>query len=115
MFQNVIIGWLARRGLELGGIAAAAFAWYMAQPPNAQDAISRIFTGGWREVPIGIYLGIGATLWGYAWSFRSTVRPQVVTASKQQIPLTPVGAREAEAIAKLGPSPRTLWERLTDR
>ena len=115
MFQNVIIGWLARRGLELGGIAAAVFAWYMAQPPNAQDAINRVFTGGWREVPIGIYLGIGATLWGYVWSFRSTVRPQVVTASKQQIPLTSVGAREAEAIAKLGPCPRTLWERLTDR
>lgn len=85
----------------------------MARPAGEQDAINCIFTGGWREVPIGIYLGIGATLWGYVWSFRSTVRPHVVTAAKQQIPLTPVGAQEAEAIAKLGPSPRTLWERLT--
>lgn len=117
MFQNVIIGWMARRGLELGGIAAAIFTWYMAQPPGAQDAINRIFTGGWREVPIGIYLGVGTALWGYIWSYRSTVRPQVVTAEKQQIPLKPDSNAQAkvEVIAKSADRPRTLWERLTQR
>lgn len=117
MFQNVIIGWLTRRGLELGGLAAAAIAWYMSQTPAQQDAINRIFTGGWREVPIGIYLGIGATLWGYVWSFRSTVRPQVVTAEKQQIPLKPdsIAQTKVEVIAKSADQPKTLWERLTGR
>lgn len=114
MFQNVIIGWLTRRGLELGGLAAAGIAWYLNQPPATQDAINRIFTGGWREVPIGIYLGIGAALWGYVWSFQSTVKPQVVTADKKQIAIQPNtrAASKIEAEASVAPKPRTLWERI---
>ena len=117
MFQNVILGWFTRRGLELGGVFAAGLAWYMAQPPATQDAINRIFTGGWREVPVGIYLGIGATIWGYIWSFRSTVRPQVVTRDAHQIPLPKEGqgagtTRNVETIAAGAPKPKTLWEHL---
>ena len=120
MFQNVILGWVTRRGLELGGLFGAAVAWYLAQPPATQDAINRIFTGGWREVPVGIYVGVGAALWGYIWSFRSTVRPQVVTTDKQQIPLPSAGegagtTRKVETIAAAAPKPRTLWERLFAR
>lgn len=121
MFQNVIWGWLSRRGIELGGIAAAALSWYMTRTPAEQDAINRVFTGDWREVPIGVYIGIGATIWGYVWSFRATTAPQVVTADAHKIPLPRKGeegvstTRKVETLANAAPAPKTLWERLTGR
>lgn len=121
MFQNVIFAWFTRRGLELGGIAAAGISWYMVQPPATQDAINRIFTGGWREVPIGIYLGVAATLWGYVWSYRSTVLPHVVTADAQKIALPGKGqdgvatTRKVETLANAAPTPKTLLERIFQR
>lgn len=117
MFQNVIVGWLARRGLELGGLVAAAVTWYMTQTPAQQDAINRIFTGGWREVPIGIYLGIAVTLWGYVWSFRSTVQPQVVTQAGQKIvpKAGTVAQANIETQAKAAPKAPTIFESILAR
>lgn len=111
MFTNVILGWIARRVLEIGGLIAAGLTAWNNLPPGAQEAILLVLGGNWQ----GITLATLVSLWGYAWSYLSTVKPQVVTAEKKQIPLTPTGAAEAEAIAKLAPRPRTLWERLTQR
>ena len=38
-----------------------------------------------------------------------------MTTPGKKLPLTPTGSKEAEAIAKLAPVPRSLWERLFPR
>ncbi|HTN63512.1 MAG TPA: hypothetical protein VL147_18485 [Devosia sp.] len=115
MFQNVILGWLARRALEMGGLIGAALTAWNNLPPATQDAILAILGHNWQTITLGALVPIAVSLWGYVWSLLSTIKPQVVTNSRQQIPLSPVGATEAEAIAKLRPKPRTLWDRLTSR
>jgi hypothetical protein len=117
MFQNVIIGWIARRALEFGGIIGAALTAWNNLPPATQDAILSVLGRNWETITLGALAPIALSLWGYVWSFLSTVKPQVVTADKRQIPVAPetyaASRIEAEAIA--APKPRTLWERLTSR
>lgn len=118
MFQNVIVGWAARRALELGGLVGFLYSFYLALPPYAQAAIGRILGGDAAPEHYAIALGaIAIAAWGYIWSFRSTVTPQVVTSDKQQIPIKPntQAASKIEAQAAVAPKPKTLWERLTGR
>lgn len=117
MFQNVIVGWFARRALELGGIFGVLWTIYSNLSPASQDAIERLFTGRWQEVTLGALVPVGIALWGYIWSFLSTKRPQVVTADAKQIPIKPntQAASQIEAQAAVAPRPKTLWERLTGR
>ncbi|UXN69894.1 hypothetical protein N8A98_22245 [Devosia neptuniae] len=115
MFTNVILGWFARRALEIGGLIGAALTAWNGLPPVTQDAILLVLGRNWEGITLGALVPIAFSLWGYVWSYMSTVKPQVVTADKEQIPLTRTGAAEAEAVAKLAPRPRTLWERLTQR
>lgn len=117
MFQNVIVGWFARRALELGGIFGVLWTIYSNLSPASQDAIERLFTGRWQEVTLGALVPIGIALWGYIWSFLSTKRPQVVTADSKQIPIKPDtrAANEIEAKAAVAPRPRTLWDRIRGR
>lgn len=117
MFQNVIVGWFARRALELGGIFGVLWTIYSNLSPASQAAIERLLTGQWQEVTLGALFPIGIALWGYVWSFMSTKKPQVVTADAKQIPITPntQAASRIEAEAVVAPKPKTLWERLTSK
>ncbi len=87
MFQNVIVGWFTRRGLELGGIFGILWTIYANLPPASQNAIERLMTGQWQEVTLGALAPLGIAVFGYLWSFRSTVKPQVVTTDAKQITL----------------------------
>lgn len=115
MFQNVIWGWIIRRGLELGGLIGTLAMIYQQLPPTTQAAIGRAVQGDWQDITLGALVPLVVAIWGYIWSFRSTVRPQVVTAEKQQIPLKPdsVAQTKVEVIAKGAERPKSLWERLT--
>ncbi|WIY54170.1 hypothetical protein O9Z70_06515 [Devosia sp. YIM 151766] len=118
MFQNVIVGWFARRALELGGLFGTLYTFYLALPPGTQDAINRIMTGNWQSVTLGALAPIAAALWGYAWSFRSTIRPQVVIDGNQvAMPRIPDATRTLveESARTAAHQPRTLWERLTGK
>jgi len=117
MFQNVILGWFARRGLELGGLAIALTTFITTLPPAYQDALWKLASGHWQDVQLGVLAGLAVSVWGYMWSWRSTVRSQVVTSDKQQIPLSNSRAAQiaVEEIAKAAPKPPTLWEFLTKR
>lgn len=115
MFQNVIIGWLARRALEIGGLVGALLTAWNNLPPATQDAILAILGRNWQTITLGALAPIAVSIWGYVWSFLSTKAPQVVTTEGKKLPLTPTGSKEAEAVARLAPAPRTLWDRLTSR
>lgn len=120
MFQNVVIGWLARRGLELGGLIGGITIWYQSLSPAEQSAINRILAGDWQEIPLGSVVLLLVSIGGYIWSFRSTVQPQVVTRDAQKIPLPKAGegsgtTAKVETIAAGAPVPKKLWERLTNR
>lgn len=118
MFQNVVIGWFARRALELGGLFGFLYTMYLGMPPYAQAAVGRVLSGQAEQEHYIIATGaIGLALWGYAWSFISTKKPQVVTADAKQIPIKPNthAASRIEAEAAVAPKPKTLWERLTNR
>jgi len=98
MFQNVILGWFARRGLELGGLAIAITTFITSLPPAYQEALWKLVSGHWQDVQLGVLVGIAVTAWGYIWSFRSTVKPQIVSGG-QQVP-----------IKALAPADQTLVE-----
>lgn len=87
MFQNVIVAWLLRRGLELGGITGVLVTVYNNLPPSAQASLGNLFTGHWQDVTLGSLLPIAVALWGYVWSFRSSTTPHVVTPDKTQTPM----------------------------
>lgn len=115
MLQNVIIGWIVRRFLEIGGTVGTLLTAWNNLPPATQEAILQVLGQNWQTITLGALAPIGAALWGYVWSALSTFKPQVVTSGRKQIALSAVGAKEAEAIAKLRPARRTLWERLTGK
>lgn len=86
MFQNVILGWFTRRGLELGGFAIAITTFIVTLPPAYQDALWKLVSGHWQDVQLGVLAGLAVTAWGYVWSFRSTIKPQIVS-DGQQVPI----------------------------
>lgn len=114
MFQNVIIGWLARRALEIGGIVGAGLTAWNNLPPATQEAILSVLGRNWETITLGALAPLALSVWGYVWSFLSTRAPQVVTTEGKKLPLTPVGSKEAEAIASLAPKPRSIAERLAE-
>lgn len=116
--NNVIIGWLLRRVVELGGIGVALVQLYLALPPNAQTALQAVLSGDRSQQ--NLILAIGGLVvagGGYVWSLRATTIPQVVTPSGEKI--TPKSdsiamgnvVRQAEA----APKHETLWEKWTSR
>ena len=85
IFNNVVLQWVLRRGMELGGIAGALVAFYSSLPPQSQAAIGQLFTRDWQNVTLGALAPIALAVWGYVWSFRATVKPHVVTTDKVQV------------------------------
>jgi hypothetical protein len=106
--NNIVLGWLWRRVQELGGLGGTLAFLYMSLPPEGKDAVNQIFAGGWQNVSLGAVATIALYLWSQWKSWRSTVRPQVVTADAQQIilPKESVTTAKVEAIAKTAPVPR---------
>ncbi|WP_323012883.1 hypothetical protein [Devosia sp.] len=118
MFQNVIIGWLMRRALEIGGIVGAGLTAWNNLPPATQEAILSILGHNWQSITLGALAPIAVSLWGYVWSALSTFKPQVVIDGKQvPMPRIPDATRTLveESARTAAAQPRTLWERLTGK
>lgn len=112
--QNIVLAWLIRRAMEVGGLVGSLLAAWATLPPGTQNAVIGLLTSKWETVTLGALAPIALAVWGYAWSFISTVRPQVVTEAGKQIAL-PKGSIETtkvEVIAKSAPKPQTLLKRL---
>lgn len=97
---NVIIGWIARRVLEIGGWLAAVIPLFMAMPPEHQAVIIAILSGQGGGLSVAAVIGFAVYLWSQIMSWRSTVRPQVVTSDKKR--LTVPTLTEAEVRAMTG-------------
>ena len=111
--QNVIFGWLWRRGQELGSLATILVPIYLAMPPAMQKDVQAIFSGQGGGLTITAAFGILWYLWTQFKSWRATVQPQVVTPSgeKIELPKQGVATSQVEALAKAAPTPRkTLFE-----
>lgn len=83
--QNVAVQWAGRRALEVGGLLGTLFVFYQNLPPSTQAAIGKVFTNEWQDITLGSLVPIVAATWGYIWSFRSTVKPHVVTEDGKQV------------------------------
>jgi hypothetical protein len=103
MLNNVILGWLLRRAMEIGGLvgtaALTAFGIWNSLPPGAQDAFMSLLSRNWEGVTLGDLWPLAVAIWGYAWSFRSTVKDQVVSNGKQ-VPLDAVVDELPTAVTK---------------
>lgn len=118
MFQNVIIGWISRRVLELGGIVGFLLSAWNNLTPETQAAVLAILGHNWQAITLGALAPIAVSLWGYVWSFLSTRKPQVVIDGKQvAMPRIPDATRTIveESARTAAAKPRTLWERLTGK
>lgn len=115
--KNVFLGWLWRRAQEIASWAAGLVPLYMALPPAYQELILGILQGRGGGYSISVYGGFAYYLWTQWQSYRATVAPQAVTHKGEKILLTPAGAKEVEAIARLAPVPRkrTLVDRIMGR
>lgn len=88
MLKNVILGWLGRRAIEVGGLLGTLFAAYTALPPDRQGVVNRILTGEWQDITLGAVVPFLVYIGSQVLSFRATVQPQVVTpdGSKMRLP-----------------------------
>lgn len=96
--NTVILGWIGRRALELGGIVGFLTTAYLSLDAPSQAAITRILTGEWRSLPIGQIITLLVAGWGYWQSFHQTVKPKVVT--KVDGTLVSVSEKELPATTK---------------
>lgn len=91
---NVILGWVGRRILEVGGILWGLFEIVSRLPPEVQAVIGAFLSDNWENVTLGALVPAVIALAGYVFSFRSTVKDHVVQ-GKKRIPLTEQQARDA--------------------
>lgn len=98
ILSSVALGWLGRRIPDWGGwiVAAVGFgmAIYSQLDPETQQAfgtaIQQIITGNWREISLGhiaTIIGVVLLAWSQRKSFKSTVRPQIVTPQGARVEL----------------------------
>lgn len=118
-FQNVAVHWAGRRAMEIGGLVGTLFVFYQNLPPATQAAISKVFTNEWGDITLGSLAPIALALWGYIWSFRSTVQPQVVTSDGKKVATKKLSGttvakveKEAATVAKHEP---TIFDKLFGR
>lgn len=115
MLNNVILGWIIRRALEIGGLVGTAvlgaLSLWNSLPPAAQDAVMAMLSRNWEGVTLGDLWPLAIAIWGYVWSFRSTVKPQVVV-DGQQVPMKEM-PKSAQTVVE--EKARTAVEKKADR
>lgn len=117
ILKSVIAGWLWRRVQEVASFAAVLVPVYLAMPPEMQETVRRIFTGGAGELSVSAYLGLGYYLFTQIQSYRATTVPQVVTPDGQKImpKKDSVAMERVEVQAKAAPKRGTLAEKFFGR
>lgn len=82
---NVVLGWVGRRVLEVGGWLAALIPFFMTMPPEHQATVLDILQGDGGSLSIMTYIGLAGYVFSQIASYRATVRPQVVTSTKKKV------------------------------
>lgn len=102
IFQSVVLKWVFRRILELGGLGGVILTAFAALPPGQQAVIGRVLQGDWGEITLSALAPLAVALFGYAWSFISTVKPHA-TSDGVQVPtsqMTPTKKAEVKEAVK---------------
>lgn len=122
IFAGLAGQWILRRVLEVGGWIGTLVVVYQALPLDAQQAITQLLSGDWERVSLGALVTIGAALWGYVWSWKSTMKPQVVEkvdGKAVQVPVKelPAPARQTveQAAREAAQRRPTILERILSR
>lgn len=122
LFTKVALGWFGRRALDwggwLGGFIFAALQFWSGLSPQGQEFVMTVLSGNWKGITLGALAGFVPLVISQIASFRTTVKPQVVTpegtrAALDDMPVpekieTVVAARQA--VQRKKPS---LLDRLT--
>lgn len=100
IFQSIVLKWIFRRILELGGLGGVILAAYGALPPTQQTVIARVLQGDWGEITLSALFPLAMAAGGYIWSFVSTVKPHataggVQVATSQMTPTKSAEVKEA--------------------
>ncbi|WP_169194920.1 hypothetical protein [Devosia sp. MC1541] len=104
---GIVAQWIFRRILELGGLLAAGLTAWNGLPPEVQGAIIGLLGTKWEQISLGTAVGIGVALWGYAWSFISTVKPHVTVDGRQ----TPISSLPNNTAVLVEETARTVQQK----
>lgn len=74
----LLFPWLARRGLELGGLMVAISAIDPFILQGILATVGALLIGDWESISLGALAGMIATISGLVWNATSTFRDQVV-------------------------------------
>jgi len=121
ILSSVALGWFGRRILDWGGwlgtFLLSTIGLYNSLPPGAQEAIQAVVSGRWQDITLGAIIPLAALVWSQVASFRSTVRPQVVTTGGQRVEtdnLAPAVQQKINA-SVVGAAPKTVLDMLIDK
>jgi hypothetical protein len=117
--HNIILGWLARRALEVGGLAGVVLTAWNNLPPELQTAVLALLTQNWQAMTLGTLVSLASAIGGYVWSWVSTMRPQVVVDGRQ-VPLDKLPPQanvfvEEAARTAIARQPRSVLDRLLEQ
>ena len=116
-FSSVVVKWWVRRFMELGGIVGTGLTAWNGLPETTQGVILMLLSRNWQTITLGSLLPVGISLWGYAWSFISSNRSQVVV-DGQNVPMKELPQKTAvEELTRtvLEKRGNTLWDMLTKK
>lgn len=116
--QNVVVGFLRRWAVELGGLLTIAIGLYTMASPSDQVAIQSILTGQGGGLSLNTYIGLAIYLFNRWRMYVNTIEPQVVTTDGKKVVPKPGSAVEGQIDAVVvGVQPKslkpTLWEQIT--
>lgn len=121
ILSSVAIGWFSRRVLDWGGwlgtFLLSLIGIYNSLPPGAQEAIQAVLSGRWQDITLGAIIPLAALVWSQIASFRSTVKPQVVTNDGQRVEtdkLAPSIQRTINATV-VNAAPKTVLDMLIEK
>ena len=113
--MQLILMWLGRRALELGGLAGVLLAFWQGLPPGTQSAVVALLSSKWDTVTLGALAPLVMAIGGYVWSFVATTRAQVVVGGKKVAvkDLPPFTKTLVEDAVATKPKPLDLIEALS--
>jgi hypothetical protein len=121
ILSSVALGWFGRRVLDWGGwlgtFLLSVIGIYNSLPPGAQEAIQAVLSGRWQDITLGAIIPLAALVWSQIASFRSTVKPQVVTADGQRVEMDKLAPADQRAVnaTVVKAAPKTILDALIDK
>lgn len=122
LLSSVALGWFLRRILDWGGwvgtFAVTLIGIYNGLSPAQQQLVSQALTGDWQSITLGALIPFAGLVISQVVSFRSTVKPAVVTTDGEKVALDKLSAPAqvtVERAVDTAPRGRTLIDMLYEK